>query len=83
MAAVTICSDFGGPPKIKSLTVSIVSPSTCHEIAWQIDGPVVKWLRYGPVVKTSFSNAGGPGWIPGPGTKMPHLSWPNKETKKT
>ena len=64
MAAVTICSDFGGPPKIKSLTVSIVSPSTCHEIAWQIDGPVVKWLRYGPVVKTSFSNAGGVGLIP-------------------
>ena len=32
MAAVTICSDFGAPPKIKSLTVSIVFPSICHEI---------------------------------------------------
>ena len=31
MAAVTICSDFGAPPKIKSLTVSIVSPSIYHE----------------------------------------------------
>ena len=31
MAAVTICSDFGAP-KIKSLTVSIVSPSICHEV---------------------------------------------------
>jgi len=31
MAAVIICSDFGAPPKIKSLTVSIVSPSICHE----------------------------------------------------
>ena len=31
MAAVTICSDFGAK-KIKSLTVSIVSPSICHEV---------------------------------------------------
>ena len=31
MAAVIICSDFGAP-KIKSLTVSIVSPSICHEV---------------------------------------------------
>ena len=31
MVAVTICSDFGAP-KIKSLTVSIVPPSICHEV---------------------------------------------------
>ena len=31
MAAVTICTDFGAP-KLKSLTVSIVSPSICHEV---------------------------------------------------
>ena len=31
MVVVTICSDFGASPKIKSLTVSIVSPSICHE----------------------------------------------------
>ena len=31
MAAVTIHSDFGAPPKIKSATVSIISPSICHE----------------------------------------------------
>ena len=31
MAAVTICSDFGAP-KIKSDTVSTVSPSTSHEV---------------------------------------------------
>ena len=31
MAAVTICSDFGAQT-IKSLTVSIVSPSICHEV---------------------------------------------------
>ena len=31
IAAVTICSDFGAP-KIKSVTVSPVSPSICHEV---------------------------------------------------
>ena len=31
MAAITICSDFG-PEKIKSDTVSIVSPSISHEV---------------------------------------------------
>jgi len=31
MVAVTIYSDFGAP-KIKSLTVSIVSPPICHEV---------------------------------------------------
>ena len=33
MAAITIYSDFGAPPpKIKSLTVSTVSPSISHEV---------------------------------------------------
>ena len=32
MAAVTKCSDFGAPPKIKSATVSPVSPSISHEV---------------------------------------------------
>ena len=31
MAAVSICSDFGAQ-KIKSLTVSIISPSICHKV---------------------------------------------------
>ena len=31
MAAITICSDFGAP-KIKSDTVSAVSPSISHEV---------------------------------------------------
>ena len=31
MAAVTTCSDFGAQ-KIKSVTVSTVSPSICHEV---------------------------------------------------
>ena len=34
MAAVIICSDFGAP-KIKSLTVAVVSPSICHEMMGQ------------------------------------------------
>ena len=32
MAAVMIFSDFGAPPKLKSVTVSIVSSSICHEV---------------------------------------------------
>ena len=32
MAAVTICSDFGAKKIIKTVTVSIVSPSICHEV---------------------------------------------------
>ena len=31
MTIVTLCSDFGDQ-KIKSVTVSIVSPSVCHEV---------------------------------------------------
>ena len=31
MAAVTICSDLE-PKKIKSVIVSVVSPSICHEV---------------------------------------------------
>ena len=34
MAAVTIFSDFGAP-EIKSVTVSTVSPSICHEVMGQ------------------------------------------------
>ena len=32
MAAVIVCNDFGASPPIKSATVSIVSPSICHEV---------------------------------------------------
>ena len=32
----------------------------------------------GPVVKTSPSNEGGAGSIPGQGAKIPHASWPKK-----
>ena len=32
MAAVNSRSDFGAPPQIKSVTVSIVSPSICYEV---------------------------------------------------
>ena len=32
MAAVTICSDFRTQENIKSVTVSIFSPSICHKV---------------------------------------------------
>ena len=35
MTAAAICSDFGAP-KIKSDTVSIVSPSICHEVILRV-----------------------------------------------
>ena len=41
MAAVTICSDFGAL-EIKSVTVSIASPSICHEVM----GPDVMLLVF-------------------------------------
>ena len=45
MAAVTICSDFGGPPpQIKSLTVSIVSWSICHEVIGPDAMILVFWM---------------------------------------
>ena len=43
MAAVTICSDFGAS-KIKSLTVSIVSPSICHEVMGSFAMILVFWM---------------------------------------
>ena len=46
MAAVTICSDFGAP-KIKSLTVSIVSPSICHEVMGLDAMILVLWMLRG------------------------------------
>ena len=36
----------------------------------------------GPVVKTSSSNAGGAGSIPGWGVKIPHASWPKIQNIK-
>ena len=43
MAAVTICSDFGAP-KIKSDTVTTVSPSISHEVMGQDAIPKLKNL---------------------------------------
>ena len=40
MAAVTICSYFGAPSKIKSITVSIVSLCICHELMG-LDGMIL------------------------------------------
>ena len=43
ISAVTICSDFGDP-RIKCLTVSIVSPSICHEVMGQDAMILVFWM---------------------------------------
>ena len=43
MTAVSICSDLGAP-KIKSLTVSIVSPSICHEVTGPDAMILVFWM---------------------------------------
>ena len=39
-------------------------------------------LPGGPVVKTSPSNAGGAGSIPGRGAKIPHAPWPKNRNIK-
>ena len=41
MAAITICSDFGAP-KVKTETVSTVSPSICHEVMGNKQGIGIK-----------------------------------------
>ena len=54
MAAITICSDFGAP-KIKSATVSTVSPSICHEVMGLDVMIFVFWmLSFKPTFSLSF-----------------------------
>ena len=54
MAAVTICGDTGAQ-KIKSLTVSIVYPSICHEVMWPHAMILVFWmLSFKPTFSLSF-----------------------------
>ena len=43
MAVATICSDFGAQ-KIKSVTVSIVSPSVCHRVMGPDAMILVFWM---------------------------------------
>ena len=51
MAAVTICSDLE-PKKIKSISVSIVSPSICHEVKRSDAMILVFWML---IFKPAFS----------------------------
>ena len=46
MAVVTICSDFGAQGK-KSVSVSIVSPSICHEVMEPDAKNVLSFLNVG------------------------------------
>ena len=41
-----------------------------------LEEPLFWDLPGGPAVKTSLSNAGSVGSIPGQGAKIPHASWP-------
>ena len=44
MSAVTICSDFGVPTEVKSVTVSTVSPSICYEVMGPDAMILVFWM---------------------------------------
>ena len=59
----------------KIILIFLASLSNQDPIGWDFPG--------GPVVKTSPSNAGGAGLIPGQGTKIPHASWPKNQNIKT
>ena len=48
--------------------------SSFKSLLWDFPG--------GPVVKTSLSNAGGAGSIPGRGAKIPHASPPRNQNRK-
>ena len=68
MAAVSICSHFGAP-KMKSDTVSTLSPSTCHEVMG-LDAMVFVFLwglPGGSNGKASACSVGDLGLIPGLG----------------
>ena len=57
---------------------------------WEANHFRAKWINHsgprdfpgGPVVKTSLSNAGGAGSVPGGGTRVPHASWAKKRNIK-
>ena len=44
MAAVTTCNDFGTQKTIKSVIVSIVSPSVCHQVMGPDTMILVIWM---------------------------------------
>ena len=50
-------------------------PGSLKSISWDFPGS--------PVVKTSPSNAGGAGSIPGRGATIPHALWPENQKHKT
>ena len=44
MAEITICSDFGAKKKIKSVTISTVSPSISYEVMGPDAMIIVFWM---------------------------------------
>ena len=64
MAAVTICSDFGAQEN-KVVTVSIVSPSICHEVMEPNAMILVFWmLSFKPTFSLSLSLSSGGFLVP-------------------
>ena len=69
------------------LTYDVALVSQCGpwtgNITWELVRNTESWdFPGGPVVKTSPSNAGGAGSIPGWGAKIPHASWPKNQNIK-
>ena len=63
MAAITICSDFGAPPK-KLATVSTVSPSISHEVMGPdcsavkknaFESVLMRWMKLEPIIQSEVS----------------------------
>ena len=66
------------------LAPNLSSGQNCYSVLLKV--PSLKFyirdFPGGPVVKTPHSNAGGEGSIPGQGAKIPHASWPKKQSIK-
>ena len=66
------------------LASNLNSGQNCYSVLLKV--PSLKFyirdFPGGPVVKTPHFNSGGEGSIPGQGAKIPHASWPKKQSIK-
>ena len=61
----------------------LVSFSHWPQMSWDIEHKNNSWdFPSSPVVKTSLSNSGGAGSIPGQGAKIPHAPGPKNQDRK-
>ena len=76
----TATASAGGPAAGGAKVPGLMNPGKTWAFA------MVKNLPWNfpdhPGVKTSSSNAGGAGLVPGEGTKIPHASWPKGHNRK-